>query len=204
LRDLSIERERLSLDPPMKPRINPVSLDEADPLTREIFARMSPETRTKNVFRTFARHPDLLRSWLGFAAYLLRSSTIEPRLRELVVLRVGWRCQSPYEWGQHVVIGRRAGVLQADLERLTSGPDAEGWTAAEAAALRAADELVERHSIGDSTWTGLTAHFTTQQILDLIFLVGQYQLVASALNSLRVERDDGLDAAEVPFPLPAE
>ena len=186
----------------MKPRIEPVSIEDADEPTREIFARMTPETRGLNVFRTFANHPALMRPWLGFAAYLLRSSTLEPRLRELVVLRVGWQCRSPYEWGQHVVVGRRSGVLDADLQRVTLGADAEGWAAAEAAALRATDELLERHSLRDATWAGLTAHFTTQQILDLIFLVGQYQLVATALNALRVERDDGLDAAEVPFPSP--
>jgi 4-carboxymuconolactone decarboxylase len=188
----------------MKPRIEPVSIEDTDARTREMFDRMRPDTRTLNVFRTFANHPELMRHWLGFAGYLLRSSTLEPRLRELVVLRVGWQCHSPYEWGQHVIVGRRAGVLDADLERLTRGPEAEGWTSAEAAALRATDELIERHSLGDATWAGLSTHFTTQQILDLIFLVGQYQLVSSALNALRVERDDGLDVAAAPFPVPAE
>ena len=160
--------------------------------------------RTMNVFRTFANHPDLMGAWLGFGAYLLRSSTLEPRLRELIVLRVGWQCGSPYEWGQHVIIGRKSGVLDADLQRLTQSPDAEGWSDAEAAALRATDQLIERHTLGDATWADLTAKFTTQQILDLIFLVGQYQLVAGALNALRVERDDGLDANELPFPMPAQ
>lgn len=187
----------------MTPRIDPVALEDADPAAREIFDRMRPDTRTLNVFRTVANHPQLLRHWMGFAGYLLRSSTLEPRLRELVVLRVGWRCNSPYEWGQHVIVGRRAGILDTELRRLIAGPDADGWTAAEAAALRATDELIDRHTLGDAAWAGLTAHFTTQQILDLIFLVGQYVLVSSALNALRVERDDGLDSAEVPFPPPA-
>ncbi len=186
----------------MKPRLDPVFLETADAPTRELFDLMAPPARTMNVFRTFAHHPDLMRSWLGFGAYLLRSSTLEPRLRELVVLRVGWQCHSPYEWGQHVNLGRTVGVLDADLTRLTHGPDADGWSAAEAAALRATDELIEHHTLSDTTWADLTAHFTTKQVLDLIFLVGQYQLVAGALNALRVERDDGLDAREVPFPAP--
>jgi alkylhydroperoxidase family enzyme len=188
----------------MKPRIVPISLEKADAPTREIFDRVPESMRTLNVLRTIAHHPPLLRPWLEFGAYLLRSSTLEPRLRELVVLRTGWQCRSPYEWGQHVVIGRMVGVLDADLQRLTQGPEAAGWTKAEAAALRATDELIARHSLSDATWAGLTEHFSTQQILDLIFLAGQYQLVASALNALRVERDDGLDANKVPFPLPAE
>jgi alkylhydroperoxidase family enzyme len=184
----------------MKPRIEPILLENADAPTRELFDRVPEPMRTLNVLRTVANHPPLLRPWLEFGAYLLRSSTLEPRLRELVVLRTGWQCRSPYEWGQHVVIGRMVGVLDADLQRLTQGAEAAGWTPAEAAALRATDELIERHSLGDATWAGLTAHFSTQQILDLIFLVGQYQLVAAALNALRVQRDDGLDATKVPFP----
>jgi 4-carboxymuconolactone decarboxylase len=187
----------------MKPRLEPVSLESANTPTRELFDSMRPQARTMNVFRTFAHHPDLMRAWLGFAAYVLRSSTLEPRMRELVVLRVGWQCRSPYEWGQHVNLGRRSGVNDTDLERLTQGPDADGWSVAEAAALRATDELIGRHTLDDATWADLTTHFSTRQVLDLIFLVGQYQLVAGALNALRVERDDGLDASVVPFPPPA-
>jgi 4-carboxymuconolactone decarboxylase len=185
----------------MKPRIEPVSLETADAPTRELFDLMAPQARTMNVFLTFANHPDLMRSWLAFGTYLLRSSTLEPRLRELVVLRVGWVCHSPYEWGQHVNLGRKVGVLDADLTRLSDGPDANGWSAAETAALRATDELIEHHTLSDATWTALTAHFSTKQTLDLIFLVGQYQLVAGALNALLVERDDGLDGTQVPFPV---
>jgi 4-carboxymuconolactone decarboxylase len=188
----------------MKPRIPPVSLDSADAATRELFDLMAPQARAMNVFRTFAHHPDLMRPWMAFGRYLLRSSTLEPRLRELVVLRVGWQCHSPYEWGQHVNLGRRSGVHDADLERITRGPDADGWSVTETAALRATDQLIERHTLDDAAWAELTAHFPTKQVLDLIFLVGQYQLVACALNALRVERDDGLESSEVPFPSPAE
>ena len=95
-------------------------------------------------------------------------------------------------------------MLESELQRVTLGPDAEGWSVAEAAALRATDELIDRHTLSDATWAALTSHFTTKQILDLLFLVGQYQLVASALNALRIERDDGLAADEVPFPRPVE
>jgi len=108
----------------MKPRIPPLSLAEADPATRELLARLHPvrgsDTTVLNVMGTLAQHPELFRRWLGFATYLLNDSTLEPRLRELVVLRAGWRCRSPYEWGQHVHVGRRAGVT--DFERVYLHP----------------------------------------------------------------------------------
>lgn len=192
----------------MTARIAPVSLEDADEETRELLKPLSrvrgADTRVLNVFGTLGHHPELLRHWLVFAGYLLSKSTLPARLRELVVLRVGWRCNSPYEWGQHVWVGRRAGVDDADLARIVAGPDAGGWSDAERAALRAADELIDRHTVTDVAWQALTENFTTQQVLDLVFLVGQYQLVSAALNACRVERDDGLDTAALPFPARAE
>jgi alkylhydroperoxidase family enzyme len=192
----------------LPPRITPLTLEGADAETRQLLERLTSirgaNTQLLNVFGTLAHHPELLRQWLGFATYLLTASTLDPRLRELVVLRVGWLCRSPYEWGQHVHVGRRVGVTDADLERLAAGPTAAGWNAAEAAALLATDELVARHTLSDASWSTLQLHFTTQQLLDLVFLVGQYQLVAAALNACRVERDDGLDASTLPFPTAAD
>lgn len=192
----------------MTPRITPLTLDAADQPTRELLSRLTPlrglDTRVLNVFGTLAHHPALLRNWLGFATYLLTESTLEPRLRELCVLRVGWRCASPYEWGQHVVVGRKVGVTDDDLQRLTLDPQSAGWSAGEVAALCAVDELLDRHTLSDLCWQALVQHFSTQQILDLVFLVGQYQLVSSALNACRIERDDGLDEQQLPFPSRAE
>jgi alkylhydroperoxidase family enzyme len=189
---------------PLPPRIAPLTLEGADAETRQLLERLTSirgaNTQLLNVFGTLAHHPELLRQWLGFATYLLTASTLDPRLRELVVLRVGWLCRSPYEWGQHIHVGRRVGVTDADLERLAAGPTAAGWNAAEAAALHATDELLARHTLSDASWSTLQRHFTTQQLLDLVFLIGQYQLVSSALNACRVERDDGLDAGTLPFP----
>lgn len=192
----------------MTARIPPLSLADADEQTRTLLQPLTEvrgaDTRLLNVFGTLGHHPELLRHWLVFAGYLLSKSTLPPRLRELVVLRVGWRCCSPYEWGQHVWVGRRAGVTDEDLVRISAGPDADGWSDAERAALRAADELIDRHTLADATWQALVAWYTTPQVLDLVFLVGQYQLVSSALNACRVERDDGLDASALPFPTRAE
>jgi 4-carboxymuconolactone decarboxylase len=188
----------------MNARLPPLSLADADPRVRDLLGRLTTirgsDTRLLNVFGTLAHHPELLSHWLGFATYLLTASTLEPRLRELVVLRVGWLCRSPYEWGQHVHVGRLAGVTDEDLRRLTEGPGAAAWTAGERVALAATDEIVARHTLTDATWAALTQHYTTQQVLDLVFLVGQYQLVSAALNACRVERDDGLDANALPFP----
>ncbi len=188
----------------MEPRIPPVSLADADAETHELLSKLSrlrgDDAEVLNVFGTVANHPTLLRKWLVFATYALTKSTLDPRTRELVVLRVGWKCSAPYEWGQHVVVGRAVGLTDTDIARVADGPDADGWTEAEAAALRATDECHDRSTITDVTWDTLAAHFSQQQILDLVFLIGQYHLVSFALNACGVVRDDGVDSPEIPFP----
>jgi len=188
----------------MEPRIPPVSLADAEPDTRQLLERLSrlrgDDAAVLNVFGTVANHPTLMREWLRFATYALTKSTLDPRTRELAVLRVGWRCDAPYEWGQHVVVGRAVGLTDDDVARVAEGPDADGWTPAEVAALRATDELHDRSTITDATWAALTEHFSDQQVLDLVFLVGNYHIVSFALNACRVERDDGVDDTAVPFP----
>jgi 4-carboxymuconolactone decarboxylase len=188
----------------MEPRIPPVSVAEAPDEIRDTLEQFSrlrgDDASVLNVFGTLANHPKLFRRWLVFANHVLLKSTLDPRTRELAILRVGWRCHAPYEWGQHVVVGRAVGLTDDDIRRVADGPEAEGWTPAEAATLRATDELHDRSTIGDETWTALTEHFTDEQVLDLVFAIGNYHLVSFALNACRVQRDDGVDESTVPFP----
>ena len=188
----------------MTPRIPPVSLADADPETRELLDSLSTfrddDVSVLNVFGTLAQHPKLIKRWLVFANHVLLKSTISGRDRELAILRAGWRCNAPYEWGQHVVIGRREGITDEEIARIGAGPDAPGWSPHDAAVLRAVDELHDTSTISDATWATLTETYDRQQCMDLVFAIGQYHLVSFALNAFGVERDDGLDATNVPFP----
>ncbi len=191
----------------MTPRIQPVSLADAEPETRELLGALSnlrgDDAEVLNVFRTMAQHPKLMKRWLVFANHVLTKSTISGRDRELAILRSGWRCHAPYEWGQHVVIGMREGITEAEIEAIAAGPDAPGWSAHDAAILRAADELHDTSTISEATWATLAETYDQHQCMDLVFAIGQYHLVSFALNAFGVERDDGLDATRIPFPPPA-
>lgn len=167
------------------PRLAPLSDAELDAETRERFGR-GP---ILNIFRTLAHHPKLLKRWLVFGNHVLARSTLAPRERELAILRIGWLCRAGYEWGQHAVIARDVGLTDAEIERVADGPDAPGWNESERVLLRAVDELRADAFLSDATWNALAKHFTTEQVLDLIFAVGQYQLVSMALNSLGVQPD---------------
>jgi alkylhydroperoxidase family enzyme len=146
-----------------------------------------------NIFRTLARHPDLFRSWLGFGGYLLVGGKVPPRDRELMILRTAVRCRSSYEWGQHVRISERMGIEREAIDRVLESPVAAGWPDHEATLMRAVDQLHDDSRISDSTWEALAGEYDETQLIELTMLIGQYHMVAFALNSLGVELDEGLE-----------
>jgi alkylhydroperoxidase family enzyme len=178
------------------PRVAPLADDEMDAETRALLGATSGDLRRGpilNIFRTIAHHPKLLKRWLVFGAHVLAKSTLPPRERELAILRIGWRCGSEYEWGQHVAIGRESGLSDDEIRRVAKGPGAPGWNAFDAAILRAVDELHDDSFLSDASWNALTARWSTEQVIDFIFAVGQYTLVSMALNSLGVQLDAGVE-----------
>jgi alkylhydroperoxidase family enzyme len=169
-----------------KPRVSPLGDDALDEETRSRFGG-GP---VLNIFRTLARHPKLLKRWLVFGNHVLGKSTLPERDRELLILRIGWLCKAEYEWTQHVAIAKGCGLDDADIARIAEGPEAEGLDPFDRIQLRAVDELRADAFLSDATWRALSERYDTQQMMDLIFTVGQYQLVSMALNSLGVQLDD--------------
>ena len=104
-----------------EPRVAPLSNDPKawDAETRELLEPMAAGGRLLNIFRTLANHPKLMRRWLVFGNHVLAKQTLPPREREIVILRMGWLCRSEYEWSQHVVIGKQAGLSDEEIERIT-------------------------------------------------------------------------------------
>lgn len=152
--------------------------------------------RFYNVVGTLARHPEASVRLGQMGAHVLGpTSTLAPRDRELLILRTAVCCRSAYEWAQHVAIARKAGVPDADIARCRLGPDAPGWTPFDAALLRAADELHAGQRIGDATWATLATRYDTRQLMDVVFAVGQYTLIAMALKTFGTPLDAGIDRA---------
>ena len=171
-----------------KPRVAPLADAEIDPELRERFG----SGPILNIFRTLANHPALMKRWLVFGNHVLAKSTLPAREREIAILRTGWLCRSGYEWGQHVGIGKGSGLSDEEISRITKGPDAPGWSELERALLRGTDELHADSFVSDASWAALSQHLSTQQLMDLVFTVGQYTLVSMALNTLGVQPEPGL------------
>jgi len=178
------------------PRLSPVTDPSAAVL--ELYDRgglRAPDGTTLNIFGTLAHHPDLLRRWLVFATHVLSKNTLPARDRELLILRTGWRCRSQYEFSQHALIALRCDMSADEVQSCKGDIDRERWSAHDAALLRAADELHDDARLSDTTWQSLAGAYDDQQMLDVIFTVGNYHLVAFALNSCGVELDIGVPPA---------
>jgi alkylhydroperoxidase family enzyme len=151
-----------------------------------------------NVFTTLARHEGLFKVWLRFGGFLLKRGELPARERELLILRAGFNCGSDYEWGQHVRLAEKLGLPREDIDRVAAGPAAEGWSAADAALLRAADELHEAAKISDETWSLLAETYEERALIEIPMVVGHYTMLAFVLNSLGVPLDEGLEPLAAP------
>jgi alkylhydroperoxidase family enzyme len=141
---------------------------------------------TPEVFRVMLRNPELLKVYHPMGGYFIVEGKMSPRDRELVILRVGWLSQAPYEWGEHVGIARNVGLSGEEIERVTDGPEASGWNEHDRALLRAVDELVSTAMISDETWAVLARTLDAAQMIELPVVVGTYQATAYLQNSLRL------------------
>jgi 4-carboxymuconolactone decarboxylase len=175
-----------------QPRIPPVPVDQWPTDAPPPTGPLVESGQAVHIFGTLANHPALMRRWMRFANHVLFKSTLPARERELVILRVGHLCEAGYEWGQHVVIAREVGVTDDEIRRVRLGPTAAGWSELDRLLLTATDELRADTFVTDATWNGLAAHLSVEQLMDLVFTVGQYVLVSMALNSFGVQPDEGL------------
>jgi 4-carboxymuconolactone decarboxylase len=177
----------------MSPRIAPLPPTGNPPDVQELIdGATTLPGGAANIFLTLANHPGLMRRFMPYGGKLLAGGKLPGREREIVILRTAWLCQSDYEWGQHVRIGREAGVTDEEIARIPAGPDDAGWADADADLLRGTDELVADHRLSDASWRVLAARYDTQQMIEFTLLVGSYVMVAGMLNSVGVEREPGV------------
>ncbi|MGI9329230.1 MAG: carboxymuconolactone decarboxylase family protein [Gammaproteobacteria bacterium] len=177
-----------------KPRIPPLAETEWSDEQRELLNYAYREGGFYNVIGTLARHWDASKALGAMGSHVLGpTSRLSGRDRELLILRTAWLCQAEYEWAQHVHIGLKAGLGRDEIERVQRGPEDPDWEAFDATLIRAADELHSRQCVSDRTWAQLSAVYDQLQLMDVVFAVGQYTLVAMALKSFGTPLDKGLE-----------
>ncbi len=168
-------------------------------VVQRFFAGDPDRMRAPNGLTTLMHHPRLAGPWLAYNAVLLQQPTLEPRLRELMVLRVAWRTEALYEWVQHVRIAKRSGINDDEIRAIAEGAEAANWTPFEAAALAATDQLLDGYLIAHETWSTLATELDQRQLVELVFTVGTYTLLAMAFNSFGMQLDPELDPSLAPI-----
>jgi alkylhydroperoxidase family enzyme len=139
-----------------------------------------------NIHNVIARHPALMLNYVDFRNHIVRTSTLTGRQRELLVLRTAHNTGSAYEWEHHVVRSRAIGMPEADILRVRQGADAPEWNLEDALLLRAADDMYAMKEIARPTWAAMCAVYSDQQLLDIVFTVGTYFIMAIILKTARV------------------
>ena len=146
-------------------------------------------TNPPNLFLTMSRHRRLFRGWLRFAGRLMPGGSLSRRDTELVILRVAHLRDSAYELEQHKRLARRVGLNDADIERVARGPTDEGWSSRQRVLLEATDELIDSRDLSDETWTKLSQHLDERRSIELVMVVGHYDMLATFIRTLRIEPD---------------
>lgn len=141
-------------------------------------------------FSTLAHQPAFFEAYMQLGISAMASAALPLRTRELIILRTGWLCGAPYQFGEHVVTAKKIGFTAQDIERIKQGSSAEGWDDADRAILRAAEELHDNAMISDVTWAALAERLSPGELIELPMIVGHYHLTAFLQNSLRFRLSD--------------
>jgi 4-carboxymuconolactone decarboxylase len=151
-----------------------------------------PSRPVSNLLGIFCQHPALAKGWMLFNNHLFRS-TLSDRVRELVTVRTAWLRHGEYEWAQHVKMARAAGMSEEEIAAISEGPGSKVWAPLDAALLTAVDELCASRYISDAVWQQLSEHLDRKQLMDLVFTIGAYDVLAMAFHNFGLELDPNLE-----------
>lgn len=155
---------------------------------RWIFERMEKRGGTLNIFRALSHSPEAMRRFMKFGSYFLDEGKLDPKLRELAILRAGLLCRSPYEFSQHVSFGRRVGLSDSQIRGIAA-PSVALFEPREMAVLSYAGELTSEARVSDAAYAAVAAFLNEEEIVELTLVIGFYNMVSRTLNALQVNVD---------------
>ena len=151
-----------------------------------------------------ANSPNASRAMGGLATYIRHGSKLDPRLREMAILQVGYLARSPYEWSHHVKIGREFGVTDDDIRAIgeeTAGRPSQ-LDALSKTVLRAAREMTSGLAMSDETFAALEQALGREQVIDLTMAIAFYNAVVRLLGTLQIDVEPEYQRYLEEHPLP--
>lgn len=160
--------------------------------------------RDITLFKCMSHSPNAAHAFQGLGGFIRHKSRLDPRLREIAILAVGWITQAPYEWSHHVKIGQEFGVSEDDIHGLIAACEGKESKLEPVAKLviKAAREMTEGLAVSDATFAELKKHFDNERLTDLVITMAFYNAVVRFLGSMRVDVEPEYQPYLDKFPLP--
>jgi alkylhydroperoxidase family enzyme len=164
-----------------------LSVDEANKRGTE--AGVPEQLRTLNVFRAMLHNPTAAGAAANLLTTLLFRNKLDARLRELVILRTGWRCASEYEFCQHVQVAKRLKMTEEEILGVRDPDSCKAYSELDRGVIAMTDELFEGSSVSERTWSVLARSLSAEHLVELLLAVGNWRMLAIFLNSAKVPLD---------------
>lgn len=159
--------------------------------------------REITLFKCMVHSPNAARAFQGLGGFIRHKSRLDPRLREIAILAVGWLTQAPYEWSHHVKLGQDFGVSEQDIRGVMAECDGDESILEPIARLvvKAAREMTRDLAVSDATFAELKKSFDTECVTDLVITIAFYNAVVRYLGSMRIDVEPDYQPYLDKFPL---
>jgi len=173
-------------------RVKLVEKEQADPIIKEMFQKLDDrKVPVPNLFKAMGNSPKVGRNFVRLGNSVLNPEILDPKLRELAILRVGNLLRSEYEFTKHVVIGKETGVTSGQVDDLSNWASSKKFTDVERAVLQYTDEITLNVKVSDSIFANLKRFFDDPAIVKLTATIGYYGMVSRILVALQIELEPG-------------
>lgn len=142
-----------------------------------------------NVFRALLNNPAITLAQSGLAGALMGSKVLDHRIRELVILRTGWRTKSEYEFVQHVAVSRRLGMSDEEILGVRNPAECKTYSEVDRAVIALADELHDHSQVSSKTWAALEKSFSAAELVEIILVAGFWHMMAGFLKTAEIPLD---------------
>ncbi len=173
-------------------RIELLSAEEAVRAAAEVGV---PEAFAQlNVFRLLLRRPKTAKATGDLLISLLFGGVLDDRLRELVIMRIGWATSSNYEWTQHWRIAlEQFGCTEQDLLALRDWQNANHFGREERAILSAVDETLATGTLSDATWKECESVLSdSNAAIELVAAIGCWRMISQLARTLEIPLEEGV------------
>lgn len=181
-------------DPPA--RLSQVRDEDFTDATRAFFGQWTGgifnNAQSNPVLRTFAHHPALANAFSPLNVHLLSENTLPVKLRQIAIMRVAWITGATYMWSSHLNTSKLVGLTDEFYAPVQRGAGDPYFTQFERTVIRATEELVRDQKVSDANWDALRVEWDEKQMLDFLFTVGCYTMVAGVMRSTGAERQEDL------------